>query len=58
MSKQLVDLEPKDMPSFLNELATKFINDDYELADKLMQCSMYIHTVNYMQEHSHKTRVK
>jgi hypothetical protein len=45
-------IEPEEMPSFLNELASKYFKDDPDTMLKLAQCSMYIHTTNYI----HSTR--
>lgn len=41
-------IEPEEMPSFLNELASKYFKDDQDTMLKLAQCSIYIHTTNYM----------
>lgn len=41
-------IEPEEMPSFLNEIASKYFKDDQDIMLKLTQCSMYIHTTNYM----------
>ena len=42
----MTDLDPKDMASFLNELAVnKDVNLNDETRDKLLQCSLFIHVV-------------
>lgn len=45
-NNQIPIIEPKEMPQFLNELATKYFQDDQEIWHKLIQCSVYIHGVN------------
>lgn len=43
------DIEPEDMPAFLNKVAAKFKDEEgQETMLKLAQCSIYIHTVNDM----------
>jgi hypothetical protein len=42
-------LEPNDMPSFLNEVATLYFRDNQEIMEKLAQCSIYISMVNYLE---------
>lgn len=42
-------LEPNDMPSFLNEVATLYFQDNQEIMEKLAQCSIYISMVNYLE---------
>ena len=40
----LKQLTPDEMSKFLNGLATQV--QDYETKDKLIQCSLYIHSIN------------
>lgn len=42
----VMDLDPKDMPAFLNDLASEYFEDNFDIRMQLSQCSIYIHTVN------------
>ena len=43
------DIEPEDMPAFLNKVAAKFKDEEgQETMLKLAQCSFYIYCVNDM----------
>lgn len=42
----VMNLDPKDMPAFLNELASEYFQDNFDVRMQLSQCSLYIHTVN------------
>lgn len=41
------NIEPDDMPSFLNEVASKYFKDNERIRFKLAQCSAYIHGIHY-----------
>ena len=51
---ELKEIEPKDMPSFLNEIACKYFKDNQENMLKLALCSMYIHVCNCMEKKNSK----
>ena len=48
------EIDPKDMPSFLNEIAYKYFKGNQEIMLKLAMCSMYIHVCNYMTKQNDK----
>ena len=41
----VMDLEPEDMPSFLNDLANECFADNFDVRMQLSQCSIFINTV-------------
>lgn len=47
---EIPEIEPKDMPAFLNDLATQYFSENEEICMHLAECSMYIHTINYLTE--------
>ena len=50
----VMDLDPKDMPAFLNDLASEYFQDNFDIRMQLSQCSLYIHTINnYLSKKSH-----
>jgi len=40
------DIEPEEMPAFLNQVASEYFKDNQEIMFKLAQCSMYIFAMN------------
>lgn len=42
----VMDLDPEDMPQFLNDLAQEYFEDNFDVRMQLSQCSIYIHTLN------------
>lgn len=40
------DIEPEEMPAFLNHVASEYFKDNQEIMFKLAQCSMYIFAMN------------
>lgn len=36
-------MDPKEMPAFLNEVASTYFKDKPEIADKIVQCSVYFY---------------
>lgn len=42
----VMDLAPKDMPAFLNELASEYFEDNFDVRMQLSQCALYIHTID------------
>lgn len=42
----VMNLDPNDMPAFLNELASEYFEDNFDIRMQLSQCSLYIHTMN------------
>lgn len=47
----VMDLNPEDMPQFLNDLANKYFEDDFDIRMQLSQCATYIKVFNmYMKK--------
>ena len=42
----VMNLEPEQMPAFLNDLADEYFKDNFDVRMQLSQCSIYIHTLN------------
>ena len=50
----VMNLPPEDMPAFLNELASEYFEDNFDIRMQLSQCSLYIHTINnYLNKRGH-----
>lgn len=49
----VMNLAPEDMPAFLNDLASEYFQDNFDIRMQLSQCSLYIHTINYLGKKSH-----
>ena len=44
------EIEPEEMPKFLNEVADEYFKDNEEIREKLAQCSVYIHGVLFAEK--------
>jgi len=42
----VMNLDPEQMPAFLNDLAAEYFKDNFDVRMQLSQCSIYIHTLN------------
>lgn len=49
----VMNLSPEDMPAFLNDLASEYFPDNSDIRMQLSQCSLYIHTINFLNKRGH-----
>lgn len=50
----VMNLDPEQMPAFLNDLADEYFKDNFDVRMQLSQCSIYIHTLNASLNRKHE----